>query len=162
MKKIYVFLMVSLLTVSLFSCSKDDEPQDYTPTYDGVSIYLNAIEKFYDNDGMPAYTATDQPGVYVAASDSYEISYNFIANILENPEWDGKDVTVKLGKNGESGILKIIGSTPSLLNRGIYNEIIININDYEPYTLEIITTEQADNGYYGGGVVKKLTDEKSS
>lgn len=160
MKKSLFFLMLGWFAFALTNCSKDDEPQDYTPTYNGVTIYINAVEKLYDSDARPFYTPTQQEGVYVASAADYQTSYNFICNILENPSWDGKDVVVKLGENGENGTLKIIGSTQSLLSQGIYNKIIVNIKDYEPYTLEIITEQQADNGYYGGGVVKKLYDEQ--
>lgn len=155
MKKLYGFFAVAALALGVFSCAKDDEPQDYQPTYDGVSVYINAIDQLYDSDGQPAFTATDREGVYVGSASSYQVSYNFITDILENKDWDGKDVTVKLGENGENGTLKVVGETDALLQKGIYNEIIIDIKDYTPYTLEIITEEAADNGYIGGGVVIK-------
>lgn len=158
MKKIFAYLMMAAAFLAIGSCSKDDEPSDYENTYDGVSVYLNAIEKLYDNNAEPAYTPSGQAGIYVASASSYGVSYSFISNLLDNPSWDGKDVTVKLGEKGESGSLKIIGETDALLKQGIYNKIIVDIKDYEPYTLEIITEQQADNGYYGGGVVKKLDE----
>lgn len=159
MKKIVLFLMSAFILATAASCSKDDEPAGYEPTYDGVSVYMNAIQKLYEN-GQPAYTPTDQAGVYVASADSYDAVYAFIANLIGNPKWDGKDVTIKLGENGENGSLKVTGKTDAMLSQGIYAKIIADIygdeENYPPYTLEIITEETADNGHYGGGVVKKL------
>lgn len=136
------------------SCSKNDEPDP--PTYDGVSIYLNAVIAFYDNANQPSYTPSGTEGVYVGWTSSSEEAHDFICKILESTSWDGKDLTLPLGENGEEGNLTIIGSTPTLLSQGIYNKIIIDIKGYTPYTLEIITEQQADNGYGEGQVVKKI------
>ena len=159
MKKIFYFFMTAIMAMAVASCSKDDEPGDFKPTYDGVSIYLNAIETFYDNTGKPAFTPTGVEGIYAASASSYSQSAAFIANLIENKDWDGKDVTVKLGQNGEEGSLRIIGETQALISQGIYNKIVVDIKGYTPsYTLEIITEEKADNGYGEGIVIKKLED----
>lgn len=155
MKKLINLFLIAVIATAFASCSKDDEPGSYEPTYDGVSIYLNAVETLYDSEGKPAFTPTAKTGVYVAAAESQAVSANFIKNILENPDWDGRDVTVSLGENGESGSLKIVGATQALLTNGIYNEIIVDIKDYTPFTLQIITTQQAENGYGKDIVVVK-------
>lgn len=147
MKKIFSFLLTAILLGAFASCSKDDEPSGYEPTYDGVSIYINALQTLYDKDARPPFTPSGRPGVYVAAASSYDASYSFISELLENPDWDGKNVTVELGEKGEQGTLKIIGKTDALLQNGIYNQIIVDIKDYTPYTLEIVTTAQGENGY---------------
>ena len=155
MKKIF-YLMVAVVMGCVFTgCSKDDEPSDYTPTYDGVSIYLNAIEQLYDNEGKPKFVPTSTEGVYTVYSDTQEIATDFITNLLENESWDGRNVTVKLGKNGESGTLNVISQN---LPAGIYYEIVADIVDYTPYTLQIVTEERFHNengeGYSGGGVAR--------
>ena len=139
-------MMTAVMLAAVSSCSKDDEPNDYQPTYDGVAIYLNAIEKFYDNEGTPAFTLSDKEGIYLAEAESETVAANWIKQIIENPNWDGKDVTIKLGENGEEGTLKIVGNTPDLMGKGIYNEIDVDIKNYIPYTLEIIA-ENSENGY---------------
>lgn len=155
MKKIFYFMFVALLAGVVASCSKDDEPSDYTPTYDGVSIYLNAIEAFYNNDGDPKYVATESPGTYIAYADNAEYARQFIMELLENDKWDGKNITVGLGENGESGSLKIITSG---LPEGFFYEVDVDIKDYTPYTLQIVTEERFKNenseGYSGGGVAR--------
>lgn len=153
MKKLTYLLMLLLSTVAI-SCSSDDEPGDNEFVYNGETILNNAIAKLYKADGEPAYTATNTIDIYVASASSYDVSYKYICNLLGNPNWDGKDVTVKLGKNGQDGTLKIVGQSDSQLQQGIYNKIIVNVNGYTPYTLEIITEQQAENGHSGGGVVK--------
>lgn len=145
MKKIYAFLLMAVLMAAVSACSKDDEPGDYDSTYDGVAILMNAENTLYA-DGQPAFTPSETPGVYLAVAANQDKARAFIVQLIENPEWDGKDVTIKLGEKGESGSLKIVGGTTALLSRGIYNTIIVDINDYPPYTLEIITQEAADNG----------------
>lgn len=155
MKKIFSLLLTAVMAIAISGCSKDDEPGDYEPSYDGVSVYLNAIEQFYDGEAQPSYTPTDRKGVYAGYATSSQESYDYIAMILENDKWGNKDVTVKLGEKGELGTLKVVGQTEALLNRGVYNEIIVDIKGYTPYTLEIITEKAADNGYYGGSVVVK-------
>ena len=158
MNKIFSsFMMIFLMAAIATSCSKDDEPQDYQPTYDGVTIYLNAIEKLYDSDGKPAYTPTSTEGIYVCVADSREIAYGFICQILDNKDWDGKNVNVKLGENGELGSIKVVSDG---LADGIFYDLIIDIKgdeqNYEPYTLQIISEEKAkdDNGIVGEGVIK--------
>lgn len=159
MKKIFLFTLTAVMAATFASCSKDDEPSDYENTYDGVSIYLNAVETLYIHDGAdegkPAFTPTSEPGVYVAAAESPEDAYSFIVRLIENDKWDGKDVTISLGENGESGSLKIIGQSATLLSNGIYNEVIVDIVDYQPYTLEILTAQNGENGYGHDIVVVK-------
>ena len=155
MKKLLNLIMLSVLALTV-SCSHKDEPGDYEFTYDGITIYIKAVTEFYDNEGTPSFTATDIDNVYVGCASTYEGSYRFICNLINNPFWNGKDLTVQLGEKGESGSLKIIGETSALLQQGIYNKIIIDIKGYTPYTLEIITQQMADNGYIGEGVVKKV------
>ena len=149
--------MIFLMSAVAISCSKDDEPNDYEPTYDGVTVYINAIDNLYTSDGQPAFTATTTEGIYVGVADSGEIAYGFICQILDNKDWDGKNVNVKLGENGELGSIKVVSEG---LEDGIYDEVIINIKgdieNYEPYTLQIISEEKAedDNGIIGEGVIK--------
>ena len=138
--------MIFVMTAAVVSCSKDDEPNDYEPTYDGVSILLNAIEKLYNSESAPNFTESDiQEGLYLAQADSYQDSYNFIAELIENPKWDGKDVTIKLGENGEEGSLKIFGKYNDVVDSGVYNRIIVDIKEFTPYTLDILTKEAAEN-----------------
>ena len=158
MKKIFYLMMLAIVTLAAGSCSKDDEPSDYTPTYDGVSIYLNAIEKLYNNEGMPMYVATETPGVYMVIADNEGIADWFISDLLEKT-WNGKDVTVKLGENGESGNLQIFSSN---LPAGVYDKIVVDIlgdmENYPPYTLLIVTEAYFNNensaGISGGGVAR--------
>ena len=157
MKKIFSLLMIFIAAATAVSCSKDDEPQDYQPTYDGVTIYLNAIDKLYTSEGQPAFTATTTEGIYVGVADSGEIAYKYICQLIGNEKWNGKNVTVPLGENGKLGSLKVVSEG---LEDGIYDEVIINIKgdekNYEPYTLQIISEEKAkdDNGIIGEGVIK--------
>ena len=155
MKKILYLLIFSFLGLTV-SCSDKDEPADNNQVNNGVQVYLNAVEKLYKSDGTPAFTPTERTGVYVASATDYQQSYNYICNLIEDSDWDGKDISVSLGKNGENGELKVIGQNASMLQQGVYNKIIVDIKDYTPYTLEIITEEMADNGYVGDGVVVKL------
>lgn len=163
MKKIFTFLMTAVLIMASVSCS-NDEPENTPFPYDGVKVYQNVIDKLYDNDGKPAYTPTATKGIYVASATGYGQSYRFICGLIGNDNWCGGDVTIALGKDGENGTLRIVGESDDLIKKGIYNEIIVNIQggskDYEPFTLDIITEEQAENGYYGGGVpIKRIEEE---
>lgn len=147
MKKLFSFILTALFIAGLAACSnKDDEPDDYQPTYDGVAIYLNAIDKLYTSDGKPAFTPTSTEGIYIGQADSEAIARNFICDLLQNEDWDGKNVTVNLGENGEEGSLKVISEG---LEDGIYDEVVINIkgdlSNYEPYTLQIVSKEKAEN-----------------
>ena len=157
MKKIFSSFMIFLMAAVAISCSKDDEPSDYEPTYDGVTVYLNALDNLYTSDGKPAFTATITEGIYVGVADSGEIAYKYICQLIGNEKWNGKNVTVPLGENGELGSLKVVSEG---LEDGIYDEVIINIKgdleNYEPYTLQIISEEKAedDNGIVGEGVIK--------
>lgn len=160
MKKFLSLFAVIALFLSFASCDKEDEPQDYTPTYDGVSVYINVLQKLYEN-GEPAYTPIGN-GIYAGQADSETVAYNFIANLIEDPSWGNKDLTVALGENGESGYIKIIGGSSSLLDQGIYNEIIVNVVDYTPYTLRIITSKKAENGYGEEIFIKRIEDESDS
>ena len=155
MKKIFYLMIMAVMAGAFASCSKDDEPEGYEPTYDGVAIYINAVEQLYNNEGDPRFVETGTDGLYVVIADNREIAYKFIANILENENWDGGDVTVSLGDKGENGNLKIISRN---LPDGIYDEIVVDIKDYTPYTLQIVTEERFNNenseGYSGGGVAR--------
>lgn len=145
MKNIFTYLMCLLAAVAVIGCSKADEPDSYDSTYDGVSILMNAEITLYKDD-KPAFTPSDDEGVYLAVASGQEKARSFIVELIENPKWDGKDVTIKLGEKGEDGTLTIIGGTPALLSQGIYNKIYVDIKSYPPYTLEIITEESSENG----------------
>lgn len=153
MKKIFTFLMLAAAMIVATSCSKDDEPG--APTYDGVSIYLNAIETLYNSDGDPAFTPTTTDGIYVAVASTPQVARDYLSRLIGNNDWDGKNVTIPLGENGESGSLKIISQN---LEAGIYDEVIVNIKGYTPFTLHIIDEERAKddngNGYIGEGIVR--------
>lgn len=163
MRKFFYLMVMTIMVGAFASCSKDDEPGDYTPTYDGVTVYLNAIEKLYNEDGQPKYVATDTEGIYTAYADNAGVAYNFISGLIGNSSWDGKDVTIALGEDGESGSLKIISQN---LPAGIYDEIMVDIKDYQPYTLQIVTEERFNNensgGYSGGGVARIEADSSFS
>lgn len=149
MNKLYYLLIVAF--VAFFSsCSDNDEPEN-TPNADVV--YANAVKTLYEADKTPAFTLSDTEGVYLASAENAQISYKFICNLIDDPDWNGKDVTVSLG---DKGSLKILGESPTLLVKGIYNSIIVDIKGYQPYTLQIITEEMAENGHFGDGVPKKI------
>lgn len=160
MKKVLFPLMVAMLTAFtvcfLPFCSKDDEPESYEPTYDGVAVYLNAIETLYDSEGKPAFTATTTPGLYIAAAADGEVAKGWIGRLIGNDKWDGKSLTLKLGENGESGSLRIVAAPGA----GIFDEVVVDIDGYTPFTLQIMTPERAkdenavlEDGYTGEGVV---------
>ena len=153
MKKLFYLFILTLMSVAV-SCSNNDEPTNDDTAYI-ATVYTNAVKQLYAPNGEPAYTRTDSEGVYVASASSYDVSYNYICTLIDNKEWDGTDINIFLGENGT---LKIVGETPSLLQQGIYNKIIVDIKNYEPYTLEIITKELAENGHWGDGVPKKLVE----
>lgn len=160
MKKILSILMLCGVALAFAACSNSDEPTQPEKDYDGAAIYQNVVNLLYDADGTPAYTPVGD-GIYAGQADNARVSYDFIASLIGNPEWDNKDLTVALGSKGELGTLKITGSNASLLERGIYNEIIVDVEDYTPYTLQIITSQQADNGY-GEDIFIKRIDSASN
>lgn len=153
MKKILSLLFVAFATISFTSCSSDDEPE--VSEYDGNKVYVNAVRMLYDLNGDPAYTLIGD-GVYAGQADSEEIAYEFISNLVGNPSWDNKDLTIRLGADGKQGALKILGSSSVLINQGIYNQIIVDVNGYQPYTLQIITSQKADNGYGEDIFIKRI------
>ena len=149
-------MMMALFAGAFASCSKDDEPGDYAPTYDGVTIYLNAIEQLYNNEGDPKFVPTDTEGLlYMVIADDDQIARGFICDLLDNKDWNGENVNVPLGEDGESGSLKVLSQD---LPAGVYDEIIVDIKEYTPYTLQIVTEERFNNengeGYSGGGVAR--------
>lgn len=152
MKKILTFAFMMLL-LSVSSCSKDDEPG--TPTPDGVSDYINAVQMLYA-DEEPAFTSTGTPGQYVASADSAEFAHEWIERLI-GKSWDGKAVTVNFD---EKSFIRLEAETQALLNQGIYDVLSVNFPGYPAFTLTIIDEARAsdDNDGYGGiGVVTKLT-----
>lgn len=139
----------------LGACSTQDEPSDTQHKYDSQAIYQNVVQTLYDNNGNPAYTLIGD-GIYAGQADSAQASYDFIAALIGNKSWDNQDLVLSLGLNGDRGNLKIMGSTDALLDRGIYNEIIVYAEGYIPYTLQIITSQQADNGYGEDVFIKRI------
>lgn len=154
-------MLTALLAVAFSACSKEDEPGDYKDTPDGVSIYLNVAETLFEYDyntgsPMPSFTPVGN-GLYAGQAESAQVAYDFIANLIEDPDWDNKDLTVDLGENGEKGYLEITGTNDDLIKQGVYNEIKIRVIGYPFYTLQIITSEQATNGYGDEIVIKRVT-----
>lgn len=130
------------MAVAFADCSKEDEPGDYENTYDGVSIYLNAIQTLYDGEALPAFSSLGG-GVYAMAASSESEAHDFIARLIDNPDWDGRSLSLPLGEKGECGSLKIVGGSEKLLQQGIYNKIFVDITGYTPYTLNILTEAEA-------------------
>lgn len=157
MKKFLGYLLTFMVLTAINACSKEDEPSGYEDTYNGVNVYLNCIESLYDGEALPAYTPDPSAkGVYLAVADNETESHDFIKDLIENSSWDNRSVTIQLGENGELGTLKIVGGSQDLLKQGIYNEVIADIKGYTPYTLHIITSELADNGYGDEIIIKKV------
>lgn len=136
--------MLAAMLLLAGACSKDDEPGDYENTADGVTIYLNAIEKLYDKDGQPMYSKTATADLYIAVAASRDIADSFVADLVGNPDWNGRDIDISLGENGESGSLKVESQQ---LPSGVYARIKVNIDgdleNYPPYTLEIVSADKA-------------------
>lgn len=149
MKKILGILTLAIVACVFACCSKDDEPQDYTDTYDGVAVYINVTNTLYNSDGKPAFTPTGTDGLYIAAAESREVALDYVASLILNEKWNRDNVTVKLGENGENGSLKVVTRN---LEPGVYCELIADIKgdeeNYPPFTLLIEDMEKAneDNG----------------
>lgn len=146
-------MMLALMAFMMGACG-DDEPE--TPTMQ-VNIYNNATKVLYlaDSD-TPAFTATNTPGLYLAQTENIASAQLWVSNLILEP-WNLDSKTVDLG---DLGSLKIT-VTDSLVSQGIYCQITVNLKDYTPFTLQIISEERAsddngidEDGYHGGGVVR--------
>lgn len=154
MKKIFSILMVAMMMVVATGCTNEDEPAP--PVFDGVSVYINVTNTLY-KDGKPAFTPTETEGLYLAQAESKDATREYIARLIEKENYCGRDLNVPLGKDGEEGSLKIVGTD---LPDGVYYELFVNIRgdeeNYPPFTLRIISEEMADseNGVHGEVVIK--------
>lgn len=155
MKKFFALMMVTLMMGMMVSCSNDDEP-----TVDDSSLYASAVAMLY-NGNTPKFTATDTEGIYLAwAEDEAEVA-NFIIALTGDTSWNrNDDLKVTLG---DKGSFTVKGQTGDMAAEGIFNEVVVNIKGYTPYTLRIVTEERAkdyenshwsEDGYSGGGVVR--------
>lgn len=151
MKKFMTWMLAAFMVFGITGCAGNDEPE--TPGSDGVAVYINAADMLYGDDDNPVFTPTQTPGLYVAQAASLEVSESYIKKLILDENWNGKDITVNLDKNG---YLKITGNSPSLTAEGIYNEVSVHFTDFEPFTLRILSEQRAsdDNGYGGTGVVR--------
>ena len=150
MKKLFQFMLMAVIVAAFNACSSDDEPE--VSAADVKAQYENVVSVLYDADSkLPRFTPTLTEGIYVASAEDSSVSHRFIEKVI-GESWDGQTTDFFLG---EYGSLRLIGGNADMEAEGIYNEIIVNIKGYTPFTLRIIDTERAneDNGYTGTGVV---------
>ena len=147
MKNIFQFIMITFMVAMMASCSEENA----TPTTDGISDYINAVNRLYSN-GKPKYTETTTPGIYVAVADDAAMARLFIEQVI-GTSWDG---TYKVVRFDEKSSITLMAESDQLTAEGIYDELVINFTDYPAYTLQIISEERAndDNGIIGTGVAR--------
>lgn len=145
MKKFMKFMLMAVLVAAFNSCSENDGEHDYTPEGPDVKEqYASIVSTFYDADKQPVFTPTPDEGIYIAQTASSQRAHNYIVEVIRD-EWDGKTCDINLG---EYGTIKLIGGADT--EEGIYNEIIVNVKGYMPFTLKIVDQEWLKGDNAGG------------
>lgn len=143
MFQIFPFVL-SIITISFMSaCSYDNEPDSDEMTGEEMASHIRCcVLNAKGEINFPRIESDGNP-LYLCDFDSKDEAREYCADIICKPDWNGKNILVRLADG--FGTVNVINSEQT----GIYYDITLNVNSIPTATIRFVTPEymSSDNLY---------------